>query len=156
MTNFWSRVDRRGPEDCWPWLGGRCQGYGSVADGSGSSITAHRVAYAEMVGEVPPGMVLDHLCRNRLCVNPAHLEPVTNAENILRGESPTATNKRRTHCPKGHPYDETNTVVRSSGYRRCATCREADNRKRANCPQCGQDLARASLSRHMAMEVARG
>ena len=71
--------------DCWEWTGSRNpKGYGSVTNGRGGSMLAHRKAYQETVGEIPDGMQLDHLCKNTSCVNPAHLEPVTNAENMRR------------------------------------------------------------------------
>lgn len=78
---------------------------------------AHRWAYEQAKGPVPEGLVLDHLCRNRWCCNPDHLEPVTNEENILRGESPPAQNARKATCPEGHDYKV------DGGGRRCPTCR---------------------------------
>ena len=87
---------------------------------AGKCIAVHRLVYELFVGSIPVGLTLDHLCRVRHCVNPAHLEPVTLAENTLRGEGPTAVNSRKTHCPKGHPYD-----VMDSGRRRCLVCRRA-------------------------------
>lgn len=93
---------------------------------------AHRVAYELFVAEIPEGFDLDHLCRNRGCVNPDHLEPVTRRENLLRGETIPARNARITHCPQGHPYDAENTRIRPCGRRRCAACnREAARRWRA-------------------------
>lgn len=79
---------------------------------------AHRVAYEEIMGPVPEGLELDHLCRTRSCVNPSHLEPVTHRENMNRGDVAT---RRKTHCPKGHPYDEENTGI-YNGYRNCRAC----------------------------------
>lgn len=90
-VRFWAKVDRRGEVECWPWLGalmGR-----DVADGGGygyfwrraGSCYAHRIAYELSAGPIPAGLFIDHLCRNRQCVNPAHLEPVTNGENQRRG-----------------------------------------------------------------------
>lgn len=77
---------------------------------------AHRVAYETWVGPIPDGLTIDHLCRNRLCIEPTHLEPVTNRENIQRGG-----NSLKTHCPQGHPYDEVNTASRNNR-RYCRTC----------------------------------
>ena len=115
---FWAKVDTRAPEECWLWTGGHdSNGYSSFGDTRG-----HRFAYELVVGPIPEGMVIDHLCRNPGCVNPAHLEPVTNAENIRR--SPILGKKmkeRRTHCAQGHPFDEENTK-QTAVQRICRTC----------------------------------
>ena len=106
---------------CWIWIGkisGR--GYGSFPIGK-INYAAHRIFYEQAKGEVPDGMVLDHLCRNIRCVNPNHLEPVTMKENTLRGIGPTALNAVKTHCPKGHPYNGGNLRFRR-GRRHCNAC----------------------------------
>jgi hypothetical protein len=82
------------------------------------------------MGAVPEGLELDHLCRVRGCVNPKHLEPVTHRENLMRGESWSAVNARKTHCPEGHPYDETNTYIDGKGRRRCRECARAYDLRR--------------------------
>ena len=107
-------------DGCWQWTGSIDRnGYGSFWFNKTMAL-AHRVSYELKVGPIPEGMQLDHLCRNRSCVNPAHLEPVTARENTHR--SPI-TFANKTHCPKGHAYDEANTYVRpSDGRRRCRTC----------------------------------
>jgi hypothetical protein len=114
---FWERVDAEG--DCWIWTGRiNADGYGQFDDSGTRS--AHRWAYEYLVGEVPDGLQLDHLCRVRDCVNPDHLEPVTPAENSRRGVA-GALNRVKTACPQGHPYDDANTAIRR-GKRNCREC----------------------------------
>lgn len=128
VARFWSKVDKAGPlplwapflGPCWHWTGATSNGYGRVR--VDVDRPAHRFAYELLVGPIPDGLVIDHLCRVRHCVNPAHLEAVTNAENILRGNGFSARHARKTHCPKGHPYDEANTLIRADGSRNCIAC----------------------------------
>ena len=109
------------PDGCWVWTGAHdSSGYGN-AYVDGRMRGSHRVSYEHHVGPIPDGLVLDHLCRNRSCVNPDHLEPVTHRENILRGEGVAAQKARATHCPKGHPYGD-DPKRQHGGYRRCAEC----------------------------------
>lgn len=118
---FWSRVDKTG--DCWLWTGARnTAGYGHLRV-NGPQAIAHRFAYELLVGPIPAGLHLDHLCRNHGCVNPAHLEPVTCRENLMRGEGFAAVNAAKTHCPRNHEYDLLNTYFTSDGKRMCRTCR---------------------------------
>lgn len=110
---------------CIEWTGALTStGYGSFYAAPGEYIPAHRWAYTQSKGEIPKGMQLDHLCRNRSCVNPDHLEPVTVRENLLRGNTVTARNRAVTHCPAGHEYTPENTYVApgSPGNRHCKTC----------------------------------
>lgn len=116
---FWSRVDADG--DCWEWTGSTREGYGAVRF-RGRNTLAHRVSYEHLVGPIPEGLELDHLCRNRRCVNPDHLEPVTHRENLLRGPSFSAKNARKSHCLRGHPFDEWNTWRDRKGSRHCRAC----------------------------------
>lgn len=115
---FWQRVDKGQDGDCWIWTAGKSgTGYG-VFMKDGRKVLAHRFAYELLVGEIPDGLVLDHLCRNHACVNPDHLEPVTNPENVLRGKGCL-----KTHCNHGHPLVAGNLYIRNDkGWRSCRTC----------------------------------
>lgn len=106
-------------ENCWEWVGNTtAAGYGSLSV-NGRATLAHRFAYELLRGPIPPGLQIDHLCRNRNCVNPEHLEPVTQQENLRRGENGT-----KTHCKHGHPLDG-----RTSHGRRCLTCHRQRQRR---------------------------
>lgn len=121
---FWAKVDTSG--DCWLWTGSlNNQGYSRFARTHTDEISGHRFAYELLVGAIPEGLVIDHLCRVRHCVNPEHLEPVTDRENILRGESFTARFARSTHCVNGHEFNSENTYRRPTGGRACRRCRNA-------------------------------
>jgi HNH endonuclease len=99
---FWAKVDASG--DCWEWTAARMKnGYGVFnVGGTAGTALAHRFAYALLVGCVDAALQLDHLCRNRTCVNPDHLEPVSQRTNLMRGGSLSAINRRKTHCHRGH------------------------------------------------------
>jgi hypothetical protein len=119
---------RHGPGGCWLWIGGKTRGgYGKFQLCSKTCL-AHRVAYELFIGPIDCGLQIDHLCRNRGCVNPEHLEPVTCRENLLRGNTLQAENSAKTHCPKGHAYSPENTYRHKDGRRVCKSCRRlADN-----------------------------
>lgn len=131
---------------CWIWRKRLSNvGYGQIGVRRPEGVrtmSAHRVSYEAFVGPIPDGLVIDHLCRVRACVNPEHLEPVTQRQNVMRSPiAPGAINAAKTHCPKDHPYDDENTVhyMHKNGTTRvrlCRTCqrdsaRRADRRRRA-------------------------
>lgn len=123
MRRFWEKVDASG--DCWEWTAAKnLQGYGKMKLPGGFQ-QAHRLSYELLVGPIPDGLVIDHLCRNRACVNPDHMEPVTMRENWSRGFSPSAKISRTNHCRCGHEYDRI-----YNGKRRCSACDRRRGKKR--------------------------
>ena len=124
---FWQKMHRSSA--CWLWTAAKqTEGYGLFWDGQ-RMVLAHRFAYTCMVGPIPPGLQLDHLCRMPSCVNPAHLEPVTARENTMRGMTIPAMNAAKTHCVNGHLFDVENTYQGSTG-RRCRACQRIRDRRR--------------------------
>jgi hypothetical protein len=147
QERFWAKVDRGGPDECWPWTGAILRnGYGYFAVRHGRPILAHRWIYQQVVGPIPEGLKLDHQCHNadpacpggsaclhRRCQNTAHLEPATTAENNRRGQGGAAVAARqqaKTHCPEGHPYSPENTYRDPEGHRHCRTCVRKQDRER--------------------------
>lgn len=132
---FWAKVDKT--DTCWLWTGTvSAGGYGAFAVQAGKPVGAHRYAYQTLIGPIPAGLFIDHLCHteavkrgeceggkciHRLCVNPAHMEPVTNGENVRRGLG--YRQEPRTHCKRDHPYDSFNTYIDPNGNRGCRACR---------------------------------
>lgn len=131
VRRFWSLVDKQ-DDGCWTYQGLlKSNGYGHFYPGGGRGtpkVYVHRYAYELCVGPIPEGLDLDHLCRVRNCVNPAHLEPVTRQENLLRGDTVAARNAAKTHCPQGHEYSPENMYL-TGVWRRCATCSRERSRK---------------------------
>lgn len=126
---FWAKISPCPMTGCWLWTGSLtvAGGYGQFRSG-GRPRRAHRLAYETLVGPIPDGLHLDHLCRTPCCVNPAHLEPVTGPENTRRGVAGMAQ-LARTHCPRGHEYSERNTYLepRRGGKAPGRHCRECHN-----------------------------
>lgn len=111
-------------EECWIWAWAlNTHGYAGIKS-QDVYYPVHRLMYELEVGKIPKGLQLDHLCRNRACINPAHLEPVTAQENVRRGIAPPAQNAKKTHCHKGHEFDKIYTNANTGEVeRRCTICR---------------------------------
>jgi hypothetical protein len=131
-SRFWAKVDKNGPvhpelkTPCWLWTASVSpKGYGYFK-WNGKVGRVHRFAYLTFKGQIPDGLEVDHLCEVRHCVNPDHLQLLTHEENLLKSSNIVAINARKTHCPKGHPYDRMN----SRGFRSCLTCLRESRRLR--------------------------
>ncbi len=120
-VRFWSKV-RPQSNGCWLWTAGHNQRGYPRYKADGRDLRAHRVAFERLVGPIPSDLELDHLCLTPGCVNPGHLEAVTHHENVMRGNSFSALNAAKTHCPQGHLYDAVNTAM-WHGWRFCRACR---------------------------------
>jgi hypothetical protein len=138
---FWAKVDKNGPlpvlrpdlGPCWLWAASlNTTGYGQFSF-KRTMTQAHRVAYRLTIGPIPSGLVLDHLCDRRACVNPDHLTVTTHRQNILRGGGASAVNLRKTHCIRGHEFTEENTYRRPSQphIRQCRICCELRSQARS-------------------------
>lgn len=126
-------------DGCWGWRNKlSLQGYAALYVGDNRNVRAHRFAYELLIGAIPLGHELDHLCRNRGCVNPAHLEPVPHHINVWRGQAPAAVNVRKDQCVNGHPFDATNTATRIER-----------GRERRRCRACEYESGRRAWERHV-------
>ena len=149
VWRLWETVDKESPEDHWLWTGSvDTKGYGYFVY-AGRKRRAHRLVYELVHGQDSAGDGdLDHLCRVPLCVNPSHLEPVTHKENLLRGSGVAAVNADKTCCPKGHPYDEQNTLYGKRAYgvsRVCRSCTYARNLRRYYRSKYGPEHPKAQI-----------
>lgn len=138
LERFWKKVSKDSDTGCWLWIGAtNNQDYGQINLGAPvyRLILAHRASWEIHHGPILDGLTIDHRCRNRKCVNPDHLEPVTHTVNVERGEC-GIVNRSKTHCPSGHIYDEENTYLYEDR-RYCRECNRAYHRKenkvRAQC-----------------------
>lgn len=132
---FWDKVDKRGPDDCWPWLANKLPaGYGMFGRGGRHAglILAHRWLWEHLHGPIPPKYTVDHLCNNTSCVNPKHLKAGPHRDNVARGRGNAfQINGAKTHCKHGHPFDDANTLIRyrPDGTVKQRQCRMCDRLK---------------------------
>lgn len=118
LARLMSRVDKS--TGCWIFQGALRNGYGAISIEK-KTVYTHRYSYERLVGPIPDGLVIDHLCRNRACCNPEHLEPVEQRVNCLRGDR---AGLRVSACLRGHDYTPENTYINPLGYRVCRTCKK--------------------------------
>jgi hypothetical protein len=128
---FWRKLEQNGPIPahrpdlgrCWIWKGSiDSMGYGRFRAKSPQYTKTHRFSFELHYGPMPPQLQTDHLCRNHACANPAHLEAVTCRQNVMRGKALSASNAKKSHCKRGHPFTKENTKLNSDGGRICITC----------------------------------
>ena len=152
--SFWARVDKTGGE-CWTWLGAHFRSGYTRVKYQGHDTVAHLIAYELTYGSVPDGLELDHLCRHRWCVNPAHLEPVPHAVNQARIPGGlTVVNATKAACNRGHSLSGDNLFVRRDGRRRCRTCERATQQRLRSTDAYRQRHAAEERARRARKEIA--
>ena len=130
VDRFMAKIEVDPTTDCWNWTGNLgWQGYGQFWSEKQKTVRAHRWSFNRWNDAVPDGMQLDHLCRNRKCANPFHLESVTPRENVLRGDTPASRNAAKAECNEGHPLAGPNLRINSRGDRVCRECSRAASRR---------------------------
>lgn len=153
-ARFWAKVDKT-DAGCWLWTGAlNSRGYGCVGR-DGRRFLTHRYAYEALVGTIPEGLTIDHLCGVKACCNPEHLEPVSGAENTRRARA------LLTHCPRGHEYTAENTYRNGAGHRYCRECslskrrvQHPDRRRRENrSPKYAEALRRRSAPQQVELDL---
>lgn len=129
MEKFLAKVEKGVPNECWPWLGTTNNGYGQVTM-PGRQISAHRLAYAAWIGPIPEGFEVHHICENKSCVNPAHLDSLPHKDHTRRHlTNPLTQNFLKTHCKRGHELTGYNVYPTKSGGRTCRECNNMRNRE---------------------------
>lgn len=134
LFNFISKISVNKTNGCWDWIGGDNgkSGYGRFRNNS-KKVQAHRFAYELMVEKISDDMVLDHQCKNTMCVNPSHLREVTQKVNVLCGNGQAAKNSLKTHCKRGHEFSIENTKIvfhRNYRLRQCKKCQKMHDKNR--------------------------